>query len=347
MPHVIIVGAGITGLSAAHVLADAGWQVHIIDKEPQPGGRFTTLHFGDSARTIDNGAQFLTTRDQRFANAVAAWEKNGWVKQWCHGIPLLTASGINYEQDGFPRFIGSNGMHQLASTLALGFDIQLRATAKHLTITDKLWDVAWESEENNTDKTNVTRADAIILTQPAPSLIPLLSSSQISVPNEIRSIRYAPCFSLAVDFSEQITPLLPPPGAVRVDDPASPLMWAATAHGRGLSRNGDALVLHASEIWTTTHLTQSMENKSKLLIKDSQETLMRLGISADILSLSSIARQWINSRCVAPIAQPYVRLQTPAPLFIAGDGFGNCPRVEGAWVSGYMAATTLRDEWST
>lgn len=39
MPHVIIIGAGFAGLSAASFMAKAGWTVTVLEKNSQPGGR--------------------------------------------------------------------------------------------------------------------------------------------------------------------------------------------------------------------------------------------------------------------------------------------------------------------
>ncbi len=46
MPRVIIVGAGLGGLSAAIGLAVRGWSVTVYDKNAQPGGRMSTLTVG-------------------------------------------------------------------------------------------------------------------------------------------------------------------------------------------------------------------------------------------------------------------------------------------------------------
>ncbi|MFJ5063396.1 phytoene desaturase family protein [Streptomyces nigra] len=38
MPDAVIIGAGPNGLVAANVLADAGWQVEVLEEQPEPGG---------------------------------------------------------------------------------------------------------------------------------------------------------------------------------------------------------------------------------------------------------------------------------------------------------------------
>jgi phytoene dehydrogenase-like protein len=47
MPRAIVVGAGLGGLAAAIRLAARGWQVTVFDKNPQPGGRMSTVSVGE------------------------------------------------------------------------------------------------------------------------------------------------------------------------------------------------------------------------------------------------------------------------------------------------------------
>ncbi len=46
MARAIVVGAGLGGLSAAVELAVRGWEVTVLDKNPEPGGRMSTLEAG-------------------------------------------------------------------------------------------------------------------------------------------------------------------------------------------------------------------------------------------------------------------------------------------------------------
>jgi oxygen-dependent protoporphyrinogen oxidase len=57
--QVIVVGAGIAGLTAAHRLAAAGLQVSVLEAERDPGGRMSTRAVGGGL--MERGAQFLST----------------------------------------------------------------------------------------------------------------------------------------------------------------------------------------------------------------------------------------------------------------------------------------------
>jgi phytoene desaturase len=56
--HVVVVGAGLGGLSAALRLAGAGRRVTVLEREPVPGGRAGLLH--DGGYTFDTGPTVLT-----------------------------------------------------------------------------------------------------------------------------------------------------------------------------------------------------------------------------------------------------------------------------------------------
>ena len=59
--NVVIVGAGLAGLSAAMRLAGAGRKVTVIEKESIPGGRAGRI--SDSGYEFDNGPTVLTMPD--------------------------------------------------------------------------------------------------------------------------------------------------------------------------------------------------------------------------------------------------------------------------------------------
>ena len=62
MSHVIVVGAGVAGLSAARVLHDAGLSVTVLEARDRIGGRVHTLHVPDVPLPIELGAEFVHGR---------------------------------------------------------------------------------------------------------------------------------------------------------------------------------------------------------------------------------------------------------------------------------------------
>lgn len=347
MPHALIVGSGIAGLGAAEVLQRSGWQVEIVDKGQTPGGRFASRWFGDRTRRIDIGAQFLSVRDPTFAAAVEFWEARGWVRRWCTGIPVLGVGGLDRSDDGFPRWLGVGGMHALARTLAAAYEVRQPATVTRLHQADGRWQVEIVPGDavrgTASGPPALLATDAVVLTQPTPQIATLLGTSGIALPEGLGAVRYDPCVAVVIDLPSTSEPLLAHPGAARIEDPASPLSWVASANGRGEVLHGDLLLLHARGDWSAAHQDHTTAALAQELLADAGPTLKRLGITRDLSRLHAEARLWRYSRCVAPCTAPFLHTVGTPPLVIAGDGFGDCPRVEGAWLSGRRAALALRD----
>ena len=81
--HVVVVGAGLAGLSAALRLAGAGRKVTVVERESVPGGRNGLLK--KSGFSFDTGPSVLTMPDL-IADALACVGED--IKDWLDLVPL-------------------------------------------------------------------------------------------------------------------------------------------------------------------------------------------------------------------------------------------------------------------
>ncbi|ODU08270.1 MAG: hypothetical protein ABS84_13645 [Rubrivivax sp. SCN 71-131] len=88
--RVIVIGAGMAGLAAATSLRDAGWQVCVVERETQVGGRVHSAAF--HGRVIECGAQFPSTG---YRHMPALLERAGLATQ---AVP--TSPWAAFERDG-------------------------------------------------------------------------------------------------------------------------------------------------------------------------------------------------------------------------------------------------------
>ena len=66
--HIVVIGAGIAGLTAAYRLKQGGHSVQVLESDAKVGGRMITIHWQDLA--IDPGAEFVTGADKLLLDIV-------------------------------------------------------------------------------------------------------------------------------------------------------------------------------------------------------------------------------------------------------------------------------------
>ncbi len=164
---VLIIGAGMAGLTAAQELQRAGRRVLVLDKSRGIGGRMATRRIGDA--TFDHGAQFITARDARFVSAMEEWERLGVVKEWCRG----------FSADGrWPSALARKSLHDLrrktSGTRPRDRDRESRrGFAK--------FSEGWQAE---TASGVSFFAKAVVLTPPVPQSLALLDAGEVALTPE-------------------------------------------------------------------------------------------------------------------------------------------------------------------
>jgi len=300
---VVVVGAGLAGLAAARSLADAGMQVSVVDKGRGVGGRLATRRIGEAR--LDHGAQFFTVRGDDFAALVARAEAAGVVTQWCRGFGA---------EDGFPRYVGTDGMTGLAKWLAEGLDVRTGVRV--------------------TDLADYP-ADAYVLTAPLPQSSAILAwSGRLPEPDladRLAAFTYEPV--LAVLAVLDGPPALDAPGAVQ--QPDHPLFtFVADNRAKGVS------AVHAVTLHATNAVSRARWNEAddRLLASLLAEARPWLG-DAGVLDAQLMRWRYAAPTEVWPATHLVVR-RAPQPVVLAGDAFDG-PKVEGAFRSGLAAARCL------
>ena len=75
---VVIVGAGMAGLTAAAWLEERGVATIVLDKGRAPGGRMATRRIGEAS--FDHGAQHFGARTAAFRRQTERWIERGLVQ---------------------------------------------------------------------------------------------------------------------------------------------------------------------------------------------------------------------------------------------------------------------------
>lgn len=136
--HVVVLGAGIAGLTAAYELGKAGYQVTLLEGRNRSGGRNWTVRGGDSETETDGVTQICQFDQGQYMNAGPARLPQHHVTiDYCRelGVPLEVFTNQNadayYYNEG-PQFGPLSGVkvrHRTAKADLYGYTAQLLAKA--------------------------------------------------------------------------------------------------------------------------------------------------------------------------------------------------------------------------
>ncbi len=308
MDAVVVIGAGVTGLVTARELAAAGMAVTVVETDTRAGGRLATW------QGCDSGAQFFTVRSPRFGSLVEGWLEAKVAREWCRGF--------TQPPDGYPRYVGTDGMVSIADGLAAGLALRLSCAVTAVTAAENgRWRLVLGGDET-------VDADHVICSLPAPEALrlfvrgdtPLTRAAQEALARN----RYLPALALLALLDR--APSVPAPGGVQLTD--GPVSWIADNQAKGISQR-PALTMHASPDWSAAHWDDASP--------DSLIALARPWLGAAQVLDARLVR-WPCAQPVEPLPERCVEV---APrLWCAGDGWGEA-RVEGAALSGWAAADAV------
>lgn len=307
----VIIGAGLSGLTAARELSRAGHDVTVLDKGRGVGGRLATRRMGDAV--LDHGAQFFTVRSQLFGEHVAGWVADGVVHEWCRGF-----SG----DDGHPRYVGSRGMTGIAKHLAAGLDVRTGVEVSSLAEVGGVFAVHSHGGET-------WECDRLLLTAPVPQTRALIAGLGIDVPPALREGAHdmTVCLLAVLDSPRHA---VPSPGGLQ--NPVPELQFVGDNMAKGISPL-PALTFHFSPAFSRDHFDDDSDALHALLIRQASRWL------GDARIVQSEVKKWRYATPLTVHPDPFWA-SSDGRVVTAGDAFAG-PRVEAAALSGIAAAAHL------
>jgi predicted NAD/FAD-dependent oxidoreductase len=322
----VIVGGGISGLTAATILQKHEIQVTILDKGRGIGGRLATRRLeasGVGVGVFDYGAQYCTAQTPIFQEVIGTWENHHVTKIWSHGF--RTANG-RLKQNGVPRYIGTDGMRGIAKYLAHTLDVRTSTRVTSLQWLGKRWGVMTEAG-------TLYESDIVGLTAPVPQSLELLKYSLLPLPcnvaERLEKIYYQPCIAMLVLLKQPSQ--IPEPGGMWLS--GGPIAWISDNWKKGISSEGYAVTIHTGSEFSQQQWDESDDAVAEKIIQASAPWL-----GGDVARYH--IHRWRYSQAVQGFGEPYAYFEEPGPLFLFGDAFGG-NRVEGAFLSGHSAADQI------
>lgn len=325
-PNVAIIGAGISGLSCAIELQQAGIPTTVFDKSRGPGGRMSTRR-GDGWQ-CDHGAQYFTARHPAFRAELARWQAAGVAAPWQPQLAVLGGLDNHHPDAGLERFVGTPRMTAPARFLAEGIDLYLEATVTGLIQEGE----GWQLETRETGRTAASY-DAVLLAVPAPQATPLLQP----VAGHLAALPAGAVMrgSWALMLRYDRRPALPFDAAF-VN--RGPLRWIARDSGKPGREGEETWLLHATAEWSEAHIEDSPEAVADALLAAFAE----LGAPPPA---AWTAHRWRYADSAPALAHEHA-WDGALRLGLCGDWL-NGGKVEGAWLGGRALAQRVVADFAT
>lgn len=323
---ILILGAGVSGLTAGRILHEQGKQVVLFDKGRGVGGRVATRWKGSRDHVEgrwDHGAQFATFRSRTLRTHLEEWGAWEVMDPW---MP-------SFSDPDLLRYRPLEGMNSFAKRLADPLEIHRSSRVIRLTKADSGWEAATEDGDSCV-------ARQVISTIPMPQFRDLIQDSGWELSPEeqqqLSSVRYERCLSLLAETDSPVT--LESDGYVRVD---SGVLECVINHPQKGISEAPTLTAHATPDFSREWYDRDRATAASVLRAALQEFLETPLVSVQI-------HGWKFARAVQRIPAPFLHLSNGCIL--AGDGFeagDDCvgadlhPRIESAMLSGFHAGTSL------
>lgn len=327
MAHLGVIGAGITGLIAAHQLIERGHRVTVMDKGRSVGGRLATRRM--SGGHADHGAQFFTVREAAFDAYVQRWLRDGVVYEWARGWSDGTAPA---KTDGFPRYGVTGGFNALAAHLLKDLpsdhvEVMVNRKITSISPTSGGWVLT-------DDSGGQLVTDGLILTPPVPQSLALLDAGQTKLAPDDRAalsaVRYHSCLCGLIVLDRPSS--IPAPGAIQRPD--FWVTWLADNQQKGISAV-PLLTIHAAPDYSAAHY----DAPDAQILVDFEPVWRAYAPDAGVIEAQ--VKRWRYSQPAVMYPAPTLIASGVPPLAFAGDAFGTISRVEGAALSGLAAAAGI------
>ena len=338
----LIVGAGIAGLSLARELVARGRAPVILERASGVGGRCATRRV--DGQPVDHGLAFLHGRAPAFVAAMAGARDADAVTDWPR---VRDGEGVPCQPLAFDpldtRLAPAGGVNLLAKHLARGLDVRLGARAETLALApasdssaERVWNVMLAPGDR-------LQARALVLAVPAPSTLALLQTLDPMDPAimallpMLRLIHVVPCLTLIARYPADTAP-----PAWQASYPSGSAAVHTILHDSSKRPGAPrlTLVIQARPAFSRAHVDEPEDAWTRTLLAEAA-ALHGAWLAAPALVQ---AHRWRYARVSSgtELAAPLVaHCEGGATLGIAGDGLHASGGVEGAYLSGVALAARL------
>src|SRR5713101_5342438 len=236
MSSVAIIGAGCSGLAAAHELRDAGYSVTLFEKSRDVGGRAATRK--QQGFVYDHGAQYIKGGSQVSDSLVTARFRAADLVDITKPVWIFDRYGHIQEgdpiQNAEPKWNYRSGLNTLAEHMAQGLDVRHQVHIGRLQQNVTGWSLFDSSGQR------VSEFDCVLISIPAGEAVELIEASQVldarreDIYAVLRKATYNPLISVMLGYRPM--PQIRPYYALVNTDKAHAISWLAWEHEKAPER---------------------------------------------------------------------------------------------------------------
>lgn len=347
---IAVIGAGISGLTAAQSLRCLGQTVVVLEKSRGVGGRVATRRLYDTQ--ADFGAPFLDPRGMLSQQLVQVLSRAGIVVPWTDTVyqvqegdyPMNPAATLSA-----PYYVAPTGINAVGKFLARHLEIWRCRRVQTVTPTDEgYWHLALETmgEVGDAAVPLAVRAKAVVMAIPAPQGVMLLESGESGLPGEfvdrLKAVEFDPCISVMAGYPASKQRELVQGeyrGRSLIFPPQSPLRGLFWQSSKGSGATQPVFVLHSSAEFAEGCLDATdLEAVGRELCNWVGEAVFPWLKEPEWMQV----HRWRYAFCRRPLTEPLLTATTPLPMVCAGDWCGD-RQLETALQSGLAAAEWVSD----
>jgi renalase len=336
MIDITIIGAGITGLTCAQQLQQAGKTVVLIDKSRGLGGRLATRRLAGTH--ADHGVCYLRAQGDdradrlhpRFQHWLDDLVAAGMLRIWTDGIYNLAPAGELLPPTKIaPCYAAPLGATSIAKYL--GRDLEI--IGDRLITAISPIDHGWQLSASDPDW-SITSAQVIIATPPAQALAIVQDHIDSACIQQLSSVSFSRSITaIAVYPTNQQTAVtaIPWRGIQCVDHPT--LAWIGLDSSKQLAPTNPVVVIQSSAAFAAQHFdAPDLAAIGQQLLAAADPVIQPLH-SPELVQV----HRWGYAFAQNPLPIQFLTAQTAAPLYFGGDWCGG-NRVESAYQSGLAIA---------